>query len=445
MAESLLASLLNGEIQPAGILSWLGVPPARSCPSSPQVDFVKAEPDVRSAFVPLLLQFVRDQICTVVAGTDERKKERCGAATGGAQTTAPKINLDNLEEFPPVGQARQCKPSRRINPTRVCEDRQQSQPTVSFVQTPFDINERVSFVPEIQRGTAGHLPEREMLCRERDCRLWRCSAKESTSGSLSRLDTSCTSSASSHPLSQSSTAHSSLPCSAPHSKLLAAPSLNSSSQPSVQKQPQSPLIPHPEAVTNSSELQNLAVVFAGCIRGNLVPNVLLEVYLVLHLLSVHSNQMTHFKPSQVTGRPDELLRSYLISVHNCVFFAVCVLAELTRFLTLLDHGTLRLLSESKLIESFSPHLHRKLAAALPQALKQTPCCPRTAHSSLPFQLETENHATFSTNRTFQTFKKQRDQLFILIREWEDNHSKPRWDFEQNMGLRVRAMMLQLTH
>uniref|UniRef100_A0A8C4X0B7 Codanin 1 n=1 Tax=Eptatretus burgeri TaxID=7764 RepID=A0A8C4X0B7_EPTBU len=297
----------------------------------------------------------------------------------------------------------------------------------------------------MQRGMAELAPDREMLFRERNCLLWKFSSEDSTSVSLSRLDTSCTSSASSHPLSKSSNASSSMPRSAPHPNLPAAHSLNSYSQASVQKQSQSPLIPHPEAVTNLSVLQNLAVVYAGCIRGNLVPNVLLEVYLVLHLLSVHSIRITHFKPSQGAGRPDELSRSYLNSVHNCVSFAVCVLAELTRFLTLLDHGTLRLLSESKLIESFSPHLHSQLAAALPQALKQTPCCPRTANSSLPFQLETDNRATFATNRTFQTFKKQRDQLFILIREWEDNHTKPSWDFEQNMGLRVRTMMLQLTH
>lgn len=57
--------------------------------------------------------------------------------------------------------------------------------------------------------------------------------------------------------------------------------------------------------------------------------------------------------------------------------------------------------------------------------------------SVPFQPATDNRSNFSSDKAFHTFKKQRDIFYEVLREWEDFHKEPRWEFEAELGSRVR--------
>uniref|UniRef100_A0A8C1G7F6 Codanin 1 n=1 Tax=Cyprinus carpio TaxID=7962 RepID=A0A8C1G7F6_CYPCA len=133
---------------------------------------------------------------------------------------------------------------------------------------------------------------------------------------------------------------------------------------------------------------------------------------------------------------DVLEKAYLGNVHNCVYFSVRVLENQFELVSHLDKCTLRLLSENERVGTFSSSLKDHLAQA------QENCTAKV--SIIPFQPATDNRSNFSSDRAFHTFKKQRDVFYGFLREWEDSHKEPGWDFEAALGSRVRMMVSQLT-
>ncbi|KTF94877.1 hypothetical protein cypCar_00003630 [Cyprinus carpio] len=108
-----------------------------------------------------------------------------------------------------------------------------------------------------------------------------------------------------------------------------------------------------------------------------------------------------------------------------------------RLVSHLDKCTLRLLSENERVGTFSSSLRDRLAQAQDSCTaKVLPSPPLFVHS-VPFQPATDNRTNFSSDRAFHTFKKQRDMFYGLLREWEDSHKEPGWDFEAALGSRVR--------
>jgi len=72
-------------------------------------------------------------------------------------------------------------------------------------------------------------------------------------------------------------------------------------------------------VTFGSSLSGLASLYSFFIENHLVPNVLVELYLVLELLTVKAQDDDD---DDVT---DDVIGGVFSSVHNCVFFATQVL------------------------------------------------------------------------------------------------------------------------
>ncbi|XP_039088775.1 codanin-1 isoform X2 [Hyaena hyaena] len=323
-------------------------------------------------------------------------------------------NLSNLEEFPPVGSIPPgpagTKPSRRINPTPVSEERSLSKPKTCFTSPP--INCVPSSQPSVPDSSPwGHgLPpgcrslqeEREMLRKERSKQLQQsptptCPTSESGSPHPSRTG-----------------------------NLTAEPA-------------------DPARVSSRQRLELIALLYSSCIAENLVPNLFLELFFVLQLLT--ARRMVATKESDLEPTPgalDSLESPLFQSVHDCVFFAVQVLEHQFQVLSYLDKGTLKLLAENERLLCFSPALQGRLRAAYEGSVaKVSLAMPPSAHA-VSFQPETDNRANFSSDRAFHTFKKQRDVFFEVLREWEDRHEEPGWDFEKGLGSRIRAMMGQLS-
>ncbi|XP_025739391.1 codanin-1 isoform X4 [Callorhinus ursinus] len=201
----------------------------------------------------------------------------------------------------------------------------------------------------------------------------------------------------------------------------------------------------PARVSSRQRLERIALVYSSCIAENLVPNLFLELFFVLQLLTARRMVATKDSDLEPTpGAPDSLESPLFQNVHDCVFFAVQVLEHQFQVLSYLDKGTLKLLAENERLLCFSPALQGRLRAAYEGSVAKVSLAMPPSAQAVSFQPETDNRANFSSDRAFHTFKKQRDVFFEVLREWEDRHEEPGWDFEKGLGSRIRAMMGQLS-
>ncbi|XP_057397885.1 codanin-1 isoform X4 [Balaenoptera acutorostrata] len=344
-----------------------------------------------------------------------RRPKSSGSPGSPSLARSDPPNLSNLEEFPPVGSvppgsAGRTKPSRRINPTPVSEERSLSKPKTCFTSPP------INCVPSSQPSVLdtspwGHgLPpgcrslqeEREMLRKERSKLL-----QQSPAPACPTPESGC-----------------------PHPSRTG----NLTAEPA-----------DPARVSSRQRLQLVALVYSSCIAENLVPNLFLELFFVLQLLT--ARRMVAAKDSDLEPSPgavDSLESPLFQSVHDCVFFAVQVLEHQFHVLSHLDKGTLKLLAENERLLCFSPALQGRLRAAYEGSVAKVSLAMPPSAQAVSFQPETDNRANFSSDRAFHTFKKQRDVFYEVLREWEDRHEEPGWDFEKGLGSRIRAMMGQLS-
>ena len=85
-------------------------------------------------------------------------------------------------------------------------------------------------------------------------------------------------------------------------------------------------------VTNGTSLSQLASLYSFFIEHHLVPNVLVEVYLLLELLTVkaQADDEDDDDAGAPAGRSDVADDGIFSSVHNCVFFSTHVLKSQVR-------------------------------------------------------------------------------------------------------------------
>ncbi|NWV25563.1 CDAN1 protein, partial [Origma solitaria] len=337
-----------------------------------------------------------------------------------ARSPPSQLNLNNLEEFPPMGAAsgwtNKSKPSRRINPTPVSAERPLSKPKTCFTSTPVSQSPAARLSagssPEaftaVQEGNLSSVisnslqEEREMLKKER----YRMSFDPGT------------------PPKPSYTRSASLPA---ESHLVTCA--------------------NPTKVSCKKQLECLAQLYSSCIAENLVPNIFLELFFVLQLLTSKGTSTAEDgdSDSEISERNRDVSgRQHFQSVHNCVYFAVCVLDYQYEIISHLEKGMLKLLAENERIASFSPTLHKRLRQAYESSTAKVSLLLPCSVQSVSFQPETDNRSNFPSDRAFHIFKKQRDIFYELLREWEDNHEKTGWDFERVLGNKIRAMMAHLS-
>ncbi|NXE19813.1 CDAN1 protein, partial [Ardeotis kori] len=348
------------------------------------------------------------------------RRKRSEVPLVSARSPPSHLNLNNLEEFPPMsaasGWTNKSKPSRRINPTPVSAERPLSKPKMCFTSTP------VSQSPAARFSSASSLEafttvqeenltsvisnslqeEREMLKKER----YRMSLDPGT------------------PTKPSYTRSASLPA---ESHLVTCA--------------------NPTKVSCKKQLECLAQLYSSCIAENLVPNIFLELFFVLQLLTSKGTSAAEDGDSDVEANErneDASGRQHFRSVHNCVYFAVQVLDYQYEVISHLEKGMLKLLAENERIASFSPTLHERLRQAYESSTAKVSLLLPCSVQSVSFQPETDNRSNFPSDRAFHIFKKQRDIFYELLREWEDNHEKTGWDFERVLGNKIRAMMAHLS-
>ncbi|NXM65320.1 CDAN1 protein, partial [Serilophus lunatus] len=346
------------------------------------------------------------------------RKKRSEVPLDSARSPPSQLNLNNLEEFPPMGAAsgwtNRSKPSRRINPTPVSAERPLSKPKTCFTSTPVSQSPaaRLSSGSSLEAFTTvqeGNLTsvisnslqeEREMLKKER----YRISFDPGT------------------PTKPNYTRSASLPT---ESHLVTCA--------------------NPTKVSCKKQLECLAQLYSSCIAENLVPNIFLELFFVLQLLTSKGTSTAEDGDSDLeVNESDVSGGQHFQSVHNCVYFAVQVLDYQYEIISHLEKGMLKLLAENERIASFSPSLHKRLRQAYESSTAKVSLLLPCSVQSVSFQPETDNRSNFPSDRAFHIFKKQRDIFYELLREWEDNHEKTGWEFERVLGSKIRAMMAHLS-
>ncbi|NWZ51764.1 CDAN1 protein, partial [Haliaeetus albicilla] len=346
------------------------------------------------------------------------RRKRSEASLVSARSPPSQLNLNNLEEFPPMGAAsgwtNKSKPSRRINPTPVSAERPLSKPKMCFTSTPvsqspaarFSSTSSLEAFTTVQEGNLTSAisnslqEEREMLKKER----YRISLDPGT------------------PTKPSYTRSASLPA---ESHLVTCA--------------------NPTKVSCKKQLECLAQLYSSCIAENLVPNIFLELFFVLQLLTSKGTSTAEDGDSDLeVNERNASGRQHFRSVHNCVYFAVQVLDYQYEIISHLEKGMLKLLAENERIASFSPTLHERLRQAYESSTAKVSLLLPCSVQSVSFQPETDNRSNFPSDRAFHIFKKQRDIFYELLREWEDNHEKTGWDFERVLGNKIRAMMAHLS-
>ncbi|XP_069806167.1 codanin-1 isoform X2 [Dendropsophus ebraccatus] len=348
----------------------------------------------------------------------QRKTQGC--TNTSASPANAQLNLNNLEEFPPMGafceSASKTKPSRRINPTPINDVHSKSR--LCFTSTPIAASSMgpsrlgMEVFTSVQEGvctpyTGSLREEREILRQERSKLL------QQTSSPVV-LD----------PIT---------------------PTKQYSRNTSVPADIVS--YADPDKVSSKKHLKVLAELYSACITENLVPNIFLELFFVLQLLTSRGSCGTDDRDCELgikRGLKDVVDQQHFQTVHNCVYFAILVLDFQFVVISLLDKSSLKLLAENERIGTFSPSLQERLLEAHRNSTgKVSLLLPSTLHS-VSFQPETDNRSNFPSDRSFHIFKKQRDIFYELLREWEDCHEKTDWDFERGLGNKIRAMMFNLS-
>ncbi|XP_073494956.1 codanin-1 [Phyllobates terribilis] len=349
------------------------------------------------------------------------RRGKQGSANSSTSPNSVQLNINNLEEFPPMGASCESsskpKPSRRINPTPINDVHNKSQ--LCFTSTPITSSNMghsragMDVFTSVQEGVC--TPYTGSLCEEREIlRKERRKLLQQTSSPVV-LD----------PITPTKQSYS--------RNLSISVDIVSSAD--------------PDRVSSKNNLKVIAELYSACITENLVPNIFLEFFFILQLLTSRGPSGIE-DPNcalEVTqGIKDAVEQKHFLSVHNCVYFAVLVLDLQFNVISLLDKSTLKLLAENERIGAFSPTFQERLLEVHRTSKgKVSLLFPSTLHS-VSFQPETDNRSNFPSDRSFHIFKKQRDIFYELLREWEDCHEKTDWDFERGLGHKIRAMMANLS-
>ena len=200
------------------------------------------------------------------------------------------------------------------------------------------------------------------------------------------------------------------------------------------------VIPDPREITHKNQLDKLITLYCFVLDRNLVPNILVELYLLCELLTVQC-------PSPYLKKSKE--NNYLDSVHNCIYFASSVFKnQAPKLLRHVDRVTIRFLIDNPRIETFNGDDFKTLLIDIYQEKKSQKLNlinnDDEIIGSVRFQCETDNRSNFPDNKSFNDFKKQRDLFYEILRIWE-NQRDGNWHFGSALGEKIMALLHMHSH
>ncbi|RDD47474.1 Codanin-1 [Trichoplax sp. H2] len=190
--------------------------------------------------------------------------------------------------------------------------------------------------------------------------------------------------------------------------------------------------------TNDGVLQILASVYAEIIKANLVPNLTVELYFL-------SQVITNSSQENVPTNKNIPIKLFNTST-KCVHFVIMVLDKIVDILRKLDGTTVRYFIENEKIREVSlPSLHKLFFEfdRMKQDTRSSIDYLEPPLTNVPFQVEKDNRSNFPNERSFHSFKRQRDMFYALIREWEEARGKPDWDMTPAIGSKIKLLVQEM--
>ena len=191
-------------------------------------------------------------------------------------------------------------------------------------------------------------------------------------------------------------------------------------------------------------LERLAQLYNLCIDHRLVPNILVELNLVLQLFTV-KDQIPSSKPMVAIPRKAGLFDS----VHNSVFFASMVLSHQVHLLRHLNCDTIIYLVENNRLKEFCPeNVIETLESYKEEANRNFDPINSSSINSLEsvrFQEETDSRNNFPNDKTFTDFKKQRDLFYELLKNWDGSKSRDQFGISVIKIVTLQESPINLRH
>ena len=191
-------------------------------------------------------------------------------------------------------------------------------------------------------------------------------------------------------------------------------------------------------------LERLAKLYNLCIDHRLVPNILVELDLVLQLLTVKERI-----PSSKSLGAIPRKAGLFATVHNSVFFASVVLSHQVDLLCHLNYDTIIYLVENNRLKEFCPeNVIKTLESYKAEARSNYDPINSSSINSLDsvrFQEETDSRNNFPNVKTFTDFKKQRDLFYELLKNWDESKSSDQFGICVIKILRLQESPINLRH
>ncbi|XP_062518590.1 codanin-1-like [Corticium candelabrum] len=202
---------------------------------------------------------------------------------------------------------------------------------------------------------------------------------------------------------------------------------------------------HPSRVCCMSQLERVSGLYVALIKEHWIANVFGEMYFIVQLLTAASVESINSSSST-----SEIGITLFHNVSDSVHFAVSVLEQLSIAYCMLGEKTIGLLAENNCVKLFKPSLSDYFATMRDrkEAKIEANC---TSSLSFPVPFSSVGHVDqfhrqlFASDRSFHNFKKQRDVLHAVIREWESHWLDPDWTIGDCFGATLRLMADQLFH
>ncbi|XP_065214398.1 codanin-1 [Planococcus citri] len=197
-------------------------------------------------------------------------------------------------------------------------------------------------------------------------------------------------------------------------------------------------------------IEKLALLYSATISSNLVQDLLKELNYVMSLLTNNSEFDSNVTcccskteiPLMFTSNAKEicLFKRY----YEGIYFACVVLENQWSLLKYLNKATLTIISENDSIRAYSPHLSQKIISFMNEnkldSRNVNVLNREILGDTVKFMFDTDSRPNYVNNESFYAFKKQRDEFYGLLHEWEEScQQQPSAEFFKAKYKRLRSI------
>lgn len=220
-------------------------------------------------------------------------------------------------------------------------------------------------------------------------------------------------------------------------------------------------------ITNKSMLDKFIGIYSIVLDLNLVTNILTEMAFLVNLINLDVNEYyernPHMLDNELKDDDDNDEQPLLKNINNCIYFGLGVIKSQTNVLRMLDVISIKVLLENERLITLDTTIKDNLMAVYTHKIQLERVFNNTittntgsntngsmAMTSLCsmkvfYQQDEDTQINFPTSRESVAFKKQRDHFYSILSIWEAKHLNPAWEFEMELGRKVRSMIHEMNH